>query len=94
MVESSGAAQALIDIAHPDDRQALITQARDRKLIYAKPDFLPESPYLNWPILRRPKPLKGVSIRFRAMKPSDEDDAPVFLPVFQRDDFLPVFLFR
>ncbi|MFO7989218.1 MAG: GNAT family N-acetyltransferase [Thermodesulfobacteriota bacterium] len=67
-------AQALIDIAHPDDRQNLITQAKDRRLIYANQIFLPESVHLYPSHIEETKRFKGgVSVRFRAMKPSDEE---------------------
>ena len=66
--------QALIDIAHPDDRQFLITQARQRKIIYPNQIFLPESVH-NYPAhIEETRTFKGgVKIRFRAMKPSDEE---------------------
>ena len=36
-------AQALIDIAHPDDRAQLVRQAKEAKLIYADQIYFPES---------------------------------------------------
>ncbi|MEE4362461.1 MAG: GNAT family N-acetyltransferase [Desulfotignum sp.] len=67
-------AQALIDIAHPDDRQFLITQARERKIIYPNQIFLSESAHLYPAHIEETKTFKGgAAIRFRAMKPSDEE---------------------
>jgi len=67
-------AQALIDIAHPDDRQLLISQARERKIIYPNQIFLSESAHLYPAHIEETKTFKGgAAIRFRAMKPSDEE---------------------
>ncbi|MCF8125892.1 MAG: GNAT family N-acetyltransferase [Desulfotignum sp.] len=67
-------AQALIDIAHPDDRQFLVTQAKQRKIIYPNQIFLSESAHLYPAHIEETKTFKGGSIvRFRAMKPSDEE---------------------
>ncbi len=68
-------AMALIDIAHPDDRVGLVEQAKKNKIIY------PDQIYLGqcaraYPIdIITKKILKdGRTIRFRAIKPADEDD--------------------
>jgi acyl-CoA hydrolase/RimJ/RimL family protein N-acetyltransferase len=67
-------AQALIDIAHPDDRQLLMTQAKQRKIIYANQIFLSASVHLYPAHMEEIKRFKGdVTVRFRAMKPSDEE---------------------
>jgi len=67
-------AQAIIDIAHPDDREALIHQARQRKIIYPNQIFVAQSAHLYPSHIESTQTFKGgVSVRFRAMKPSDEE---------------------
>jgi len=44
-------AQAMIDIAHPDDREALIEQARQKKIIYANQILFPDLPISIHPTL-------------------------------------------
>jgi len=67
-------AQAIIDIAHPDDREDLIKQARDRKIIYPNQIYVARSAHLYPAHIFYTKTFKGgTDIRFRAMKPSDEE---------------------
>jgi len=68
-------AQALIDIAHPDDRKTLLMQAKSEKILYEDQLFIKETAYL-YPseISFRHKFADGVDIRFRAVKPSDEEE--------------------
>ena len=67
-------AQAIIDIAHPDDREDLIKQARDRKIIYPNQIYVTRSAHLYPSHIFHTKRFKGGNdIRFRAMKPSDEE---------------------
>jgi GNAT superfamily N-acetyltransferase len=67
-------AQAIIDIAHPDDREELIKQARERKIIYANQIFVSRSAHFYPAHIFYEKTFKGgMDIRFRAMKPSDEE---------------------
>jgi RimJ/RimL family protein N-acetyltransferase len=68
-------AQALIEIAHPDDRLRLIQEAKAHKILYADQIFLPESARL-YPsqISAKAKFGKDTEIRFRAIKPSDEEE--------------------
>jgi acyl-CoA hydrolase/RimJ/RimL family protein N-acetyltransferase len=67
-------AQAIIDIAHPDDREDLIKQARERKIIYPNQIYVTRSAHLYPSHIAYTKAFKGgVNIRFRAMKPSDEE---------------------
>lgn len=67
-------AQAIIDIAHPDDREDLIQQARERKIIYPNQIFVSRSAHFFPAHIFYTKTFKGgVDIRFRAMKPSDEE---------------------
>jgi RimJ/RimL family protein N-acetyltransferase len=67
-------AQALIEIAHPDDRAELLDQAKAAKIIYQDQIFLPESAHL-YPSNIAISYLfgKDLKVRFRAIKPSDED---------------------
>lgn len=66
-------AQAMIDIAHPDDRESLMEQARQKKIIYANQIFISRSVHLYPSHIATRQTFKGgVSIRFRAIKPSDE----------------------
>ena len=68
-------AQALIDIAHPDDRGALVAEAKKRRIIYPDQIYLAESAHL-YPaeITARHTFAGGVAVRFRAIKPSDEEE--------------------
>ncbi|WDP91700.1 MAG: GNAT family N-acetyltransferase [Desulfobacter sp.] len=67
-------AQAIIDIAHPDDREELIRQARERKIIYPNQIFVSRSAHLYPDHIAYTKTFKGgKTVRFRAMKPSDEE---------------------
>lgn len=68
-------AQALIDIAHPDDRKKLVNQAKEKKLLYKDQIFLSESAHLYPMNVAAEHTFKGeVRVRFRAIKPSDEED--------------------
>jgi len=68
-------AMALIDIAHPDDRESLVEKAKTAKIIYPDQIFSAEC------VRRYPSDIAaeetfkgGVKIHFRAIKPSDEED--------------------
>ena len=67
-------AQALIDIAHPDDRQKLVEQAKEKKILFGDQIFLSESAHL-YPIeIATEHVFKGgLKVRIRAIKPSDEE---------------------
>jgi acyl-CoA hydrolase/RimJ/RimL family protein N-acetyltransferase len=68
-------AQALIEIAHPDDRAELVRQAKEIKMLYADQIYFPDSGYLYPDRVTCSHIFKdGLNIRFRAIKPSDEDD--------------------
>ncbi len=68
-------AQALIDIAHPDDRPALVDKAKEEKILYQDQIFLQESARLYPSEVEEKHKLKnGAKIRFRAIKPSDEEE--------------------
>ncbi len=68
-------AQALIEVAHPDDRQWLIEEAKKQNIIYGDQIFLAESAHL-YPadIYTRQTFKNNVEVRFRPMRPSDEEE--------------------
>jgi acyl-CoA hydrolase/GNAT superfamily N-acetyltransferase len=67
-------AQALIDIAHPDDRQKLVEQAKEKRILFSDQIFLSESAHL-YPMEIATEHIfqGGLKVRFRAIKPSDEE---------------------
>ncbi|MEN8246180.1 MAG: GNAT family N-acetyltransferase [Thermodesulfobacteriota bacterium] len=68
-------AQALIEIAHPDDRKDLMDQAKQANILYKDQIFLAESAHLYPTDIRIRHTFKGgLSVRFRAIKPSDEEE--------------------
>jgi acyl-CoA hydrolase/RimJ/RimL family protein N-acetyltransferase len=68
-------AQALIEIAHPDDRLNLVHQAKKEKIIYPDQIFLAESAHLYPAEINVQHTFKGdLKVRFRAIKPSDEEE--------------------
>jgi acyl-CoA hydrolase/GNAT superfamily N-acetyltransferase len=68
-------AQALIEIAHPDDRADLVRQAKETRMIYADQIYFADSGYLYPDKIACSHKFKdGMTVRFRAIKPSDEDE--------------------
>ncbi|MBI9087351.1 MAG: GNAT family N-acetyltransferase [Desulfobacterales bacterium] len=68
-------AQALIEIAHPDDRPQLVQQAKDTHMIYPDQIFLAESAHLYPQEIATAHHFKdGQRVRFRAIRPSDEEE--------------------
>ncbi|MCP4023056.1 MAG: GNAT family N-acetyltransferase [Desulfobacteraceae bacterium] len=67
-------AQALIDIAHPDDRHELVEQAKEQKILYPDQIFLSGSTnhYLDEQLGHHTFK-DQVTVRFRGIRPSDED---------------------
>jgi acyl-CoA hydrolase/GNAT superfamily N-acetyltransferase len=67
-------AQALIDIAHPDDRSSLVQKAKDNKILYDDQIILPSSARL-YPLNITETYLtkNNLNIRFRGIRPSDEE---------------------
>jgi RimJ/RimL family protein N-acetyltransferase len=67
-------AQALIDIAHPDDRAQLVLLAKDKKILYGDQIFVEESVRL-YPsdIATTFKAKNDIEIRYRAIRPHDEE---------------------
>jgi len=68
-------AQALIDIAHPDDRRDLMESAKEAKIIYPDQIFIEQSAHLYPHHIQARHTFKnGVEIRLRAIRPSDEEE--------------------
>jgi ribosomal protein S18 acetylase RimI-like enzyme len=68
-------AQALIDIAHPDDRAELVRQAKDARILYADQIYFAESGHLYPENVACTHTFgDNLRIHFRAIKPSDEDE--------------------
>ena len=67
-------AQALIDIAHPDDRAGLVRMAKEAKIIYADQIYLHDAGHF-YPekIATKQTFPDGSKVSFRAIKPSDEE---------------------
>lgn len=67
-------AQALIEVAHPDDREELVTRAKEMRILYPDQIFLKESGELYPAEIAATHTFKGgLKVRFRAIKPSDEE---------------------
>ena len=67
-------AQALIEIAHPDDRHDLVEAAKAQKILYTDQIFLADSAHLYPSEIESTHTFKNDTIvRFRAIKPSDEE---------------------
>lgn len=68
-------AQALIEIAHPEDRVDLIGAAKAERILYPDQIYLPESAH-SYPlqINEYRKFRSGAEVRFRPIRPSDEED--------------------
>jgi len=67
-------AQALIEIAHPQDRPDLVEQAKAAKILYPDQIFLEESAHLYPSEIAEQHTFKNdITVRFRAIKPSDEE---------------------
>ena len=68
-------AQAMIDIAHPDDRADLIMKAKKANILYADQIYLTDSGALYPQKLTAVHTFQGdLTVRFRAIKPSDEEE--------------------
>jgi RimJ/RimL family protein N-acetyltransferase len=67
-------AQALIDVAHPEDRSGLVDQAKEEKILYADQIYLADSTTLFPADISTRQTFKGdVEVHFRAIRPSDEE---------------------
>jgi acyl-CoA hydrolase/GNAT superfamily N-acetyltransferase len=80
-------ALALIDIAHPDDRAELVRQAKESNLIYPDQIYLSEAGHFYPRELEHSHSFKGnLMLRFRAIKPSDEDQMRRLFYRFSEED--------
>lgn len=67
-------AQALIEIAHPEDRPGLVEGAKQGKILYQDQMFLADSAHFYPSEIEIRHLFKDdLQVRFRAIKPSDED---------------------
>ena len=67
-------AQALIEIAHPDDRADLMESARENRILYPDQIFLEHSAHAYPKEIQRTRTFKyDTLITFRPIKPSDEE---------------------
>jgi GNAT superfamily N-acetyltransferase len=68
-------AQALIEVAHPADRPSIVEKAKKKNILYPDQIFLADSSHL-YPIEITGQQVfkNGVTVRFRAIKPSDEEE--------------------
>jgi acyl-CoA hydrolase/RimJ/RimL family protein N-acetyltransferase len=68
-------AQALIDIAHPEDRRDLVEEAKARNMLFPDQIFLAESAHLYPSEISLDHLFKNqVNVHFRAIRPSDEEE--------------------
>jgi acyl-CoA hydrolase/GNAT superfamily N-acetyltransferase len=68
-------AQAIIEVAHPDDRRDLLEEAKAQKILYADQIYLEESSRLYPSQIAVDQTFQGdIKVRFRAIKPSDEEE--------------------
>jgi RimJ/RimL family protein N-acetyltransferase len=68
-------ALALIDIAHPDDRIELVRKAKAVNILYPDQIYLEETGHLYPEKIARIHTFKeGLTVHFRAIKPSDEEE--------------------
>lgn len=67
-------AQALIDIAHPDFRSELVAQARAENILYRDQIFIADSAHIYPEDVTTEHTFKNVHVRFRAIRPSDEEE--------------------
>ncbi|MBU0991816.1 MAG: GNAT family N-acetyltransferase [Proteobacteria bacterium] len=67
-------AQALIDIAHPEDRESLVKKAKREKILYEDQIYIAESAHFYPESIATMQGFKNnLKVRFRAIKPSDEE---------------------
>jgi len=87
-------AQALIDIAHPDDRQKLMDDAKEKHLLFSDQIFLANSARLYPMEVSTEHELKnGLQVRFRPIKPSDEEAMRHFFYRFSKQAVYSRFFF-
>ncbi|RJR48380.1 MAG: GNAT family N-acetyltransferase [Desulfobacteraceae bacterium] len=67
-------AQALIDIAHPDFRSELVSKARAENILYRDQIFIANSGHIYPQDVAVEHAFKNVHVRFRGIRPSDEEE--------------------
>jgi acyl-CoA hydrolase/GNAT superfamily N-acetyltransferase len=68
-------ALALIDVAHPEDRPGLILEAKEKRALYQDQIYLSECGHAYPSSIGARETFKnGLEVRFRAIKPSDENE--------------------
>lgn len=68
-------AQAIIELAHPEDRAGLVQAAKERGILYHDQVFVADSQNLYPADMEFTHTLKdGTTVLFRAIKPSDEEE--------------------
>jgi acyl-CoA hydrolase/GNAT superfamily N-acetyltransferase len=68
-------AQAIIEIAHPDDRGRLVQEAKNQKILYPDQIFIEASAHLYPAEVNSLHNFKNdTRVRFRAIRPSDEEE--------------------
>ncbi len=87
-------AQALIDIAHPDDRKKLMQDAKDKRIIFLDQIFLSDSARMYpWEAVSEHVMKNGLLVRFRPIKPSDEEAMRHFFYRFSKQSIYRRFFF-
>ena len=87
-------AQALIDIAHPDDRKKLVEDAKAKRIIFLDQIFLSDSARLYPNEVVSEQVMKdGLPVRFRPIKPSDEETMRRFFYRFSKQSIYRRFFF-
>jgi len=87
-------AQALIDIAHPDDRKKLVEDAKAKQIIFLDQIFLSDSAHLYPMEVANEQVMKnGLPVRFRPIKPSDEETMRRFFYRFSKQSIYRRFFF-
>ena len=87
-------AQALIDIAHPEDRQKLVEDAKAKRIIFRDQIFLSDSARLYPMEVSSEQVMKnGLKVRFRPIKPSDEEAMRRFFYRFSKQSIYRRFFF-
>lgn len=68
-------AQALIEVAHPDDRERLVEEAKEANILFKDQIFLSDSTAFYPADISWSSSFKDdLEVRFRAIKPSDEEE--------------------
>jgi acyl-CoA hydrolase/GNAT superfamily N-acetyltransferase len=79
-------AQALIDLAHPDDRPLLVEQAKAAHILYPDQIYLTQSGRLYPSEISVEKTFRsGTTVKFRPTRPSDEEGMRRLFYRFSRD---------